>query len=63
MCTSASGKFLPPYIIFRAQRLFDVWIPGNGYPGSRYNATPSGWSDENTFYDWLCNHFTPAVKM
>ncbi|CAF2041474.1 unnamed protein product [Rotaria magnacalcarata] len=63
MCTSASGKFLPPYIIFRAQRLFDVWIPRNGYPGSRYNATPSGWSDENTFYDWLCNHFTPAVKM
>ncbi|CAF4926218.1 unnamed protein product, partial [Rotaria socialis] len=51
MCTSASGK------------LFDTWIPRNGYPGSRYNATPSGWSDESTFYDWLCNHFTPAVKM
>ncbi|CAF1687251.1 unnamed protein product, partial [Adineta ricciae] len=43
VCTSASGKFLPPYIIYRAQRLFDLWMPKNSYPGTRFNSTTSGW--------------------
>ncbi|CAF4397465.1 unnamed protein product [Rotaria socialis] len=29
MCTSASGKFLPPYIIYRAPGLCNVWMPRN----------------------------------
>ncbi|CAF4184325.1 unnamed protein product [Adineta steineri] len=62
MCTSASGRFLAPYIIYRAQTLFDSWIPTNGYPGARYNATPSGWSEEITFFDWLSSHFIPAIS-
>ncbi|CAF3985916.1 unnamed protein product, partial [Rotaria sordida] len=62
ICISASGKFLPPYIIYRAHRLFDVWIPRNGFLSSRYNATSSGWNEEPVFFDWLCNHFVPAVK-
>ncbi|CAF4577015.1 unnamed protein product, partial [Rotaria sp. Silwood2] len=63
ICISASGKFLPPYIIYRAQRLYDLWIPRNGFPGARYNTTSSGWSEEPIFFDWLCNQFVPAVKM
>ncbi|CAF4044322.1 unnamed protein product [Rotaria sordida] len=63
ICTSASGKFLPPYIIYRAQRLFDAWLPDNAYPGARFNATPSGWSEETIFYDWLCKQFVPAVEL
>ncbi|CAF1071129.1 unnamed protein product [Adineta ricciae] len=62
MCTSASGKFLPPYIIYRAQRLFDLWMPKNSYPGTRFNSTTSGWSEELVFYDWLQFHFVPNVK-
>jgi len=56
-------RFLPPYIIYKGLKLYDAWVPKNGYPGTRYNATPSGWSEENIFYDWLCNQFIPAVKL
>ncbi|CAF2051357.1 unnamed protein product [Rotaria magnacalcarata] len=62
MCTSAAGKFLPPYIIYQALRLFDVWMPRNCFLGSRFNATQSGWSEEKTFFDWLCNHFVPSIS-
>ncbi|CAF3801544.1 unnamed protein product [Rotaria sordida] len=62
MCTSASGKFLPPYIIYRAQKLYDSWMPKISCRGTRFNATLSGWSEEITFFDWLRHHFVPAVK-
>lgn len=57
-----SLRFLPPYIIHRAKKLFDIWMPKNSYPGTRFNATPSGWSEETTFYDWLTKQFVPSVK-
>ncbi|CAF2137361.1 unnamed protein product [Rotaria magnacalcarata] len=61
MCTSASGEKLPPYIIYRSMKLWSTWIPKNGYPGARYNATLSGWVEEEVFYDWFVNQFLPAV--
>ncbi|CAF4340522.1 unnamed protein product [Rotaria magnacalcarata] len=61
MCTSASGEKLLPYIIYRSMKLWSTWIPKNGYPGTRYNATLSGWVDEEVFYDWFVNRFLPAV--
>ncbi|CAF5104081.1 unnamed protein product, partial [Rotaria magnacalcarata] len=32
-------------------KLWSTWIPKNGYPGARYNATLSGWVEEEVFYD------------
>jgi transposase len=55
-------RFLPPYIIHKAQQLYDQWIPKNVFPGTRFNCTPSGWSEENVFFDWLCYHFIPSTK-
>jgi hypothetical protein len=37
-------------------------MPKNCYPGTRFNSTESGWSDENIFFDWLKHHFVPAVR-
>lgn len=56
-------RCLPPYIIYQAARLYDAWCPRNGFRGTRYNVTDSGWVDEKVFYDWLTVHFIPSVKM
>ncbi len=55
-------RFLPPYIIYKAAKLYSTWVPKNCFPGTRFNATLSGWSEEATFFDWLRKHFIPAVK-
>ncbi len=43
-------------------QLYDSWCPKNGYPGTRYNASSSGWIDSDIFYDWFVHHFVPHVK-
>jgi DDE superfamily endonuclease len=53
---------MPPYIIYQGARLYDAWCPRNGFQGTRYNVTESGWVDETVFYDWLTKHFVPSVK-
>ena len=55
-------RCLPPYIIHQAARLYDTWCPRNGFPGTRYNVSPSGWIEEPIFYDWFSNQFLPAVQ-
>lgn len=57
-----SFRCLPPYIIYRGARLYDTWCPRNGFAGTRYNATESGWVDENVFYDWFMHQFIPSTK-
>lgn len=56
------SRFLPPYIVHKAKKLFDCWIPRNSYPGTRINATESGWSEEVIFHDWLQQQFIPSVE-
>lgn len=58
-----SYRCLPPYIIYQAARLYDPWCPRNGFQGTRYNVTDSGWVDETVFYDWFTKLFVPSVKM
>ncbi|CAF1294572.1 unnamed protein product, partial [Rotaria sordida] len=62
ICTSASGEKLPPYVIYQGLRLWTTSIPTNGFPGSRYNCTSSGWIEEPVFYDWLINQFIPNIS-
>lgn len=51
-CGNADGsKFLPPYVVYKAEHLWNSWKNG-GPPGTRYNRTKSGWFDLNTFEDW-----------
>lgn len=59
---SANGSCLPPYIIFKALRLYAHWCPKNIIKGAVFNGTKSGWSDDTCFYDYLENLFIPNTK-
>lgn len=73
VCVSASGVLLPPYIIYRAEKMWNTWTKDGpkGYPccdlrcckaGSRYNRTKHGWMDAATFTDWFNTIFLPHAK-
>lgn len=74
MCGSASGVLLPPYIIYRAEKMWTQWTEGGpkGPPccnkkccasGARYNRTSHGWIDAPTFSDWFTSTFLPHAKL
>lgn len=60
-CGSASGRILPPYVVYKAENVYDMWVLG-GPKGARYNRTKSGWFDMNTFEDWVERLFIPQVR-
>lgn len=60
-CGSASGHVLPPYVVYKAEHLWQSWIDG-GPPHTRYNRSKSGWFDSVIFNDWFVNLFVPYVK-
>ncbi|CAF2689825.1 unnamed protein product [Rotaria sp. Silwood2] len=62
ICTSASGEILPPYFIYQGARMWTTSVPKNGFPGSRYNCTKTGWIEEPVFFDWFKNQFIPRVS-
>ncbi|KAK4326939.1 hypothetical protein Pmani_002543 [Petrolisthes manimaculis] len=47
---SAAGNQLPPYVVYKAERLMDTWVIG-GPLMARYNRTHSGWFDAHCFSD------------
>ena len=49
---TASGELLPPYIAYKAEKMWDAWIE-NGPTGARYNRSRSGWLDNACFEDWF----------
>lgn len=49
---TASGELLPPYVVYRAENLWDTWTLG-GPPGTHYNRSKSGWFDGSCFTDWF----------
>lgn len=49
---TADGEALAPYVVYKAERLYDQWTIG-GPPGTRYNRTKSGWFDGCSFEDWF----------
>jgi hypothetical protein len=58
---SADGTCFPPYIIYKALRLYDQWCPKNFIVGAFFNGTQSGWIDEACFYDYLSKQFIPRT--
>lgn len=73
ICGSASGTLLPPYVIYKAENLWDTWTTNGpkGYPccnmiccsgGTRYNRTSHGWIDMPTFNEWFSTVFLPHAK-
>jgi len=55
-------SLLPPYIIHKGKIFLSSWCPRNGYPGTRYNCSESGWVNELIFFDWFTTQFIPAVN-
>ena len=49
---TASGKTLPPYVVYKAIGLYDSWCEG-GPAGTVYNRTQSGWFEGKTFEHWF----------
>ena len=60
-CGSADGIIIPPYVVYKADGLFNSWTE-NGPPKTRYNRTKSGWFDSRIFLDWFESAFLVAVK-
>lgn len=58
---SASGDFLPPYTVYKAERLMDTWVMG-GPINARYNRSKSGWFDGQCFKDWLAKVAVPYFR-
>lgn len=58
---TADGKILPPYVVYKAQHLYETWRE-RGPKNSRYNRTKSGWFDSYCFTDWVQSVAIPFMK-
>ena len=60
---SASGRKLPPLIIFRGKHIWDSWMAkGNEeFPDMTYAATENGWMNSETFSNYFQHSFLPAI--
>ena len=61
MAATADGALLPPYVVYKAQHLYDTWTK-HGPPGARFNRTASGWFDAVVFEDWIKTIIIPYLK-
>jgi len=59
-CGAADGKLLPPYVVYKAEHLWDRWAAGD-LKGAHYNRSKSGRFDHVTFADWFQSTFLPFV--
>jgi hypothetical protein len=60
-CGNAAGEVLPPYVVYKAQNLWNTWTE-NGPPGCRYNVSQNGWFDTTCFQDWFETILLPRLK-
>ena len=60
-CGSAGGDELPPYVVYKADNLWNSWTE-NGPLHARYNRSKSGWFDSTCFEDWFESLLLPHLK-
>lgn len=60
-CCSAAGEIMPPYIVYKAKKLWKPWLIG-GPAGTRYVTSSSGWMETDQFYEWFKAMFVPRVE-
>lgn len=58
---TASGVFLPPYVVYKSQNVYESWCTG-GPKGTVYTCTPSGWFDNYVFVDWMKKVLIPYCR-
>lgn len=61
LVVTGEGKILPPYVVYKAQQLYDSWRE-RGPKNSRYNRTQSGGFDTFYFSDWVESVAIPSFK-
>ena len=59
-CGSASGEYLPPFVVYKvhSETVYSEWVK-NGPKNAIYGATQSGWFDKRTFREWFMHCFLP----
>ena len=55
---NAVGDVMTPYVIYKAEHLWDTWMVG-GPKGTRYNRSEGGWFDMTCFQDWFFTLLQP----
>ena len=58
---SALGETIPPYVIYKGQRLTENKTKGC-LPQTKFITTDNGWSTSETFHDFIFNHFLLHVQ-
>ena len=58
---SALGQTLPPYMIFKGQRVTPGMKEGT-VPGTVFTSSESGWINSTIFLDFFKNHFLKNIK-
>ena len=59
-CVSASGRYIPPMVIFKRKRMPDALKEG-APPGSLITSNDSGWMEHASFLAWM-EHFDAHVQ-
>ena len=60
-CVSATGVYLPPYIIYKSKYLYDKWTEG-GPVGTGFSCSDSGWMKSANFESWFVKVFVKYVE-
>ena len=60
VCASASGKLLPPYIIYSGKHVMANSTRG-GPVGTRYAVSENGWMTKVAYIDWFGSTFIPSL--
>ncbi|XP_060572583.1 uncharacterized protein LOC132730626 [Ruditapes philippinarum] len=60
-CGNAIGSQIPPYFIFKGQRMRSELMEGSS-PGAQGTVTDSGWSNTAIFLEYLETHFLKYVQ-
>ena len=60
-CEKATGKLLPPMVVYKAKLIYDGWVNG-GPKGLVFDCTDSGCFDGHTFKKWFMKVFVHNLK-
>ncbi|CAF1090463.1 unnamed protein product [Adineta steineri] len=60
-CASATGFLLPPFVIYKAKRLFTDWCIG-GPPNTVFETSKNGWMETTLFRKWFEHWFLEQTK-
>ncbi len=58
LCCTASGKLLPPFLVFRGKTIKNVKIP----PGVVCTTQEKAWMDEKRMLEWIDKVWLPYVQ-